>query len=306
MPGPIEPTTHRGRLGVLALLGGLLGERAPRPRSSRRRGPARSYSASTRAKAPNVAVSTASTPTAKYSSCIRRMRSGRVRTRCSLQPSRAAPPKSSGPRSWPWTHVPKAPSRIEDALGRRREEVRHKRGKGYRAEPDGPGSFPLRVLGVGQNESGSGGASGGHARGVLHHRRPQLPRGARVLARSVREQLGAVLQVLVVDALEDERDAFRNEPFATLLPGDIGLPQQEFRSMAMIYEVTELATSAKPFLLRALLARRSGTACYLDPDIVVYSRPRRPRAAARDPRRRADAAHDRAARSRRRPAPTRR
>ena len=95
--------------------------------------------------------------------------------------------------------------------------------------------------------------------------------GARVLARSVREQLGATLQVLVVDALEDERDAFRNEPFATLLPGDIGLAQQEFRSMAMIYEVTELATAAKPFLLKALLARRNGTACYLDPDIVVYT-----------------------------------
>ena len=95
--------------------------------------------------------------------------------------------------------------------------------------------------------------------------------GARVLARSVQEQLGQVLHVLVVDALEDERDAFRNEPFTALLPGDIGLAHQEFRSMAMIYEVTELATSAKPFLLRALLERRGGTVCYLDPDIVVYS-----------------------------------
>jgi glycosyltransferase involved in cell wall biosynthesis len=94
--------------------------------------------------------------------------------------------------------------------------------------------------------------------------------GARVLAHSVREQLGRVLQVLVIDALEVERDSFRDEPFDALLPADIGLPQQEFRSMALIYEVTELATSAKPFLLRALLERGTGTVCYLDPDIVVY------------------------------------
>ena len=36
-----------------------------------------SYSASTTPKAPNVAVSTASTPTSKYSRCIWRMSSGR-------------------------------------------------------------------------------------------------------------------------------------------------------------------------------------------------------------------------------------
>src|SRR5688572_6283393 len=39
------------------------------------------------------------------------MASGRVRTRFSLQPSSAAPPKSAGPRSNCWIIVPMAPSR---------------------------------------------------------------------------------------------------------------------------------------------------------------------------------------------------
>ena len=47
------------------------------------------YSLSTSGKAPNVAVSTASTPASKNSSCIWATRSGRVSTRCSLQPSSA-------------------------------------------------------------------------------------------------------------------------------------------------------------------------------------------------------------------------
>ena len=47
-----------------------------------------SYSASTTGKEPKVAVSTASTPASKNSVCSSAIRSGRVRTRCSLQPSR--------------------------------------------------------------------------------------------------------------------------------------------------------------------------------------------------------------------------
>ena len=46
-------------------------------------------------KAPNVAVSTASTPTAKKASCMPAITSGRVRASISLQPSSSAPPKSS-------------------------------------------------------------------------------------------------------------------------------------------------------------------------------------------------------------------
>src|SRR5918994_4903404 len=70
------------------------------------------YSARTTGNDPNVAVSTASTPTSKNSLCIRAMTSGRVSTTCSLHPSSSGPPKSSGPRSWSCTHVPNAPSKI--------------------------------------------------------------------------------------------------------------------------------------------------------------------------------------------------
>src|SRR5204863_8056733 len=52
-----------------------------------------------------------STPASKYSRCIWRMSSGRSSTRCSLHPSSASPPKSSGPSCCPWTHVPNAPSK---------------------------------------------------------------------------------------------------------------------------------------------------------------------------------------------------
>src|SRR5262245_63014730 len=70
------------------------------------------YSASTTGKAPNVAVSTASTPTSKNEQCISAITSGRVSTTCSLQPSSWGPPKSSAVRFWSCTHVPNAPSKI--------------------------------------------------------------------------------------------------------------------------------------------------------------------------------------------------
>jgi len=44
----------------------------------------------------------------------------------------------------------------------------------------------------------------------------------------------------------------------------------EFALMAAIYDVTEFATSLKPFVLRSLL-REFELVMYLDPDIRVYS-----------------------------------
>ena len=70
------------------------------------------YSASGTAKAPNVHVSMASTPTARYDSCREAITSGRTTHTISLQPSRSGPPKSSGPRSRSWMPVPKAPSKM--------------------------------------------------------------------------------------------------------------------------------------------------------------------------------------------------
>ena len=68
------------------------------------------YSLSGTAKEPKLAVSTTSTPTWKNASCMPAMISGRVTTSSSLQPSKASPPKSSGPSSSAWMYVPKAPS----------------------------------------------------------------------------------------------------------------------------------------------------------------------------------------------------
>ena len=68
------------------------------------------YSLSGTANAPNVAVSTTSTPTAKKASCMPATRSGRVSTRISLQPSSSGPPKSSAVRPCSCMYVPNAPS----------------------------------------------------------------------------------------------------------------------------------------------------------------------------------------------------
>ena len=73
------------------------------------------YSASTSPNAPNVAVSTASTPASKYSRCIWATRSGRVSTRFSLHPSRSGPPKSSAVEVLALDPGPEGPVEDEDA-----------------------------------------------------------------------------------------------------------------------------------------------------------------------------------------------
>jgi hypothetical protein len=97
VPGPIEPTTQRGRSGVAKPEATSLAMRAAASFSSKVFS-GMPYSARTIGNDPNVAVSTASTPTSKNSLCILAMTSGRVSTTCSLQPSSSGPPKSSGPR----------------------------------------------------------------------------------------------------------------------------------------------------------------------------------------------------------------
>jgi len=102
--------------------------------------------------------------------------------------------------------------------------------------------------------------------------RNYLPQ-ARVLATSFRElHPGAPITVLVIDDLYAEVDP-AGEPFDVVRPDDLGLDPGEFHRMAMIYDVTELATSLKPWLLRYLLRPDAARAVvYLDPDIRVYGR----------------------------------
>ena len=53
--------------------------------------------------------------------------------------------------------------------------------------------------------------------------------------------------------------------------GDLSAMIEEFWLMATIYDVTEFATSIKPFVMRNLLGE-SNVVLYIDPDIVIYDR----------------------------------
>jgi glycosyltransferase involved in cell wall biosynthesis len=90
---------------------------------------------------------------------------------------------------------------------------------------------------------------------------------ARVLESSLAEhQPDARLAVLVVDGADDLRA--EDEGFELLSPADIGC--DEFLHMAARYELIELATAVKPWLLRFLLDRGAPAVTYLDPDIRVF------------------------------------
>jgi glycosyltransferase involved in cell wall biosynthesis len=75
--------------------------------------------------------------------------------------------------------------------------------------------------------------------------------------------------VLVID--DEEADVQGLEPRArTLRLADIGLNVDETHRLAAIYEVTELSTAIKPWLLRYLLAEGAETVLYFDPDILIF------------------------------------
>jgi glycosyltransferase involved in cell wall biosynthesis len=102
--------------------------------------------------------------------------------------------------------------------------------------------------------------------------RNYLPQ-ARVLARSFLDHHpdGRVV-ALVLDAPGDGlRD---DEPFEVVTPEALfaGPQRHELRHMATIYNVMELATALKPFLLRHLVTVGAApSATYLDPDIEVFA-----------------------------------
>jgi glycosyltransferase involved in cell wall biosynthesis len=91
---------------------------------------------------------------------------------------------------------------------------------------------------------------------------------ARTLAESFREHHpDGRFTVLVIDEVEGFVDA-ASEPFDVLGCTDIGLPDLE--AMATRYDVLELSTAVKPWLLRTLLDDRDHV-IYLDPDIRVFA-----------------------------------
>jgi glycosyltransferase involved in cell wall biosynthesis len=93
---------------------------------------------------------------------------------------------------------------------------------------------------------------------------------ARILARSFLEyHPGGRFTALVIDGDESTRAAGGDE-FEVRLPHEIGIAADEFRRMAMIYDVMELATAVKPWLLETLLTRGAESVTYFDPDIEVF------------------------------------
>jgi glycosyltransferase involved in cell wall biosynthesis len=91
---------------------------------------------------------------------------------------------------------------------------------------------------------------------------------ARLLARTFLEHHPqSTFSILVLDA--DARE-HSDDGFQILSPYDIGIDRREVHRMAMIYDVKELATAVKPWLLRTLAARPDDVAVYFDPDIEIF------------------------------------
>src|SRR5215218_2881357 len=92
---------------------------------------------------------------------------------------------------------------------------------------------------------------------------------ARVLAESYREHHpDARVFVLVIDDVEGFLDP-QGEPFEIVRIGDLSI--EKFDRMAALYNVLELSTAVKPWLLRHLLDDRGAeTLAYLDPDIQIF------------------------------------
>ena len=92
---------------------------------------------------------------------------------------------------------------------------------------------------------------------------------ARTLMRSVHEFHPHVhLVTLLVDEIEGCFDP-QAEVFATYLAADLDIPH--WRHFSMKYDIMELNTAVKPFLLYLLLDRyQAQKVIYFDPDIVVY------------------------------------
>jgi glycosyltransferase involved in cell wall biosynthesis/SAM-dependent methyltransferase len=93
---------------------------------------------------------------------------------------------------------------------------------------------------------------------------------ARVLATSFRQiHPDGTCTVLVIDDPSGYIDP-AEEPFELLTIEEIGLPDAE--QMAASYDVMELSTAVKPWLLKTLLARPGvDSVMYLDPDIKIFA-----------------------------------
>jgi glycosyltransferase involved in cell wall biosynthesis/2-polyprenyl-3-methyl-5-hydroxy-6-metoxy-1,4-benzoquinol methylase len=93
---------------------------------------------------------------------------------------------------------------------------------------------------------------------------------ARVLARSFRaHHPGGTFSVLLLDDPASEFSA-RGEDFSLVRPQEIMEPA-EFHRQSLIYDVTELATAVKPWLLRHLLREGQSEVVFFDPDVEIFA-----------------------------------
>jgi glycosyltransferase involved in cell wall biosynthesis len=92
---------------------------------------------------------------------------------------------------------------------------------------------------------------------------------ARVLAESFNEHhRDGECIVLVIDDVAGDVDP-ANEPFTVMRPDELEI--ERFAGMAGMYDVTELATAVKPWLLEQLLRDADQPVAYFDPDIRFYA-----------------------------------
>jgi hypothetical protein len=75
--------------------------------------------------------------------------------------------------------------------------------------------------------------------------------------------------LLLLDVCEVESSI--TEGVRCWIPEEIGLRLEDLQRMRKVYDVVELATSLKPFMLQHLLQTGASEVTYLDPDIKIYS-----------------------------------
>ena len=94
---------------------------------------------------------------------------------------------------------------------------------------------------------------------------------ARVLSESFKDHHpNGTCYVLIIDDLEGYVDPAA-EPFELVTPAQLDIDNYEH--MAAIYDVVELSTAVKPWLLAHLLNERGlERIAYFDPDIQIYDR----------------------------------
>src|SRR5438105_5969568 len=93
---------------------------------------------------------------------------------------------------------------------------------------------------------------------------------ANVLARSFKKyHPDCPFAILVVDGLDVE--CVRDDGVELLNLTGIGLDSGDAYRMQMIYNVTELSTAVKPWLLRRFLTDATSSVIYFDPDIEIFS-----------------------------------